>query len=76
MLQRLDFERKQLVLEVAASSPGEHVFRLIGTGGKVLATKRGRAVTFALGAVGKGYVRAVVEDARGRRAWVQPKRVP
>lgn len=77
LLQRLDFDRKQLVIEVASdSAPGAHVFRLVGTGGKILATKRGRAATFALGAVAKGYVRAVVEDARGRRAWVQPKRVP
>lgn len=77
LLQRLDFDRKQLVLEVAPeSAPGEHVFRLIGKGGRILATKRGRAATFSMAGAGKGYVRAVVEDARGRRAWVQPKRVP
>jgi hypothetical protein len=62
-------------IEVAAASPGPHRFTLIGTGGKVLAKAEGRRARFTLAQAPSGYVRAVVEDGQGRKAWLQPIRV-
>ena len=64
-----------LVIEVDEASPGAHQFTFIGAGGRVLAEQRGRRASFALAGVGRGgYVRAVVTDADGRKAWTQPVR--
>src|SRR5579883_3534513 len=51
-------------------------FAFIGIGGKQLARSHGRCAAFALAAARGGYVRAVVTDASGKQAWVQPVRVP
>jgi hypothetical protein len=51
-------------------SPGEHRFTAIGSGGARLSEHSGRAVELALPAA--GYLRVVVEDAAGRKAWTQP----
>jgi hypothetical protein len=66
----------KLEISVDARSPGPHAFTFIGAGGRVLARKQGRTASFRLGEARGGYVRVVVEDSRGRRAWVQPVRVP
>ena len=61
-----------LAIEVA--SPGPHEIAFIGTrdgvGGHVLSRQRGRQAEFALPEA--GYVRAVITDENGQRAWVQP----
>lgn len=61
-------------LTVEVASPGPHDIAFIGVrdevGGRVLARQRGRRATIALPS--DGYVRAVITDDTGRKAWVQP----
>jgi len=76
LLGRVDAGRERLDIEVDARSPGAHRFTFIGVGGKVLARAQGRRAAFDLGAARGGYVRAVIEDGAGHRAWTQPLRVP
>jgi hypothetical protein len=61
-------------LRVVVRSPGEHEITFIGTragqGGQLLHTSRGRQASYTM--TEPGYVRAVVSDAQGRKAWVQP----
>jgi hypothetical protein len=73
VLDRIERTTDALVI---AGADGEYDFAFIGLGGRVLARSHGRAATFPLGSARGGYVRATVTDARGRRAWVQPIRVP
>ena len=61
----------RLVVEVVGG-PGPHEITFIGTGGRRLATTVGARASFALRDAPVGYLRAVVQDGRGRRAWVQP----
>jgi hypothetical protein len=63
-----------LEVEVAPSAPGPHRLTCIGDGGRVLAERSGRAGRCAPPPAG-GYVRAVVSDSEGRRAWLQPSRI-
>ncbi|HXU81541.1 MAG TPA: hypothetical protein VN914_09090 [Polyangia bacterium] len=60
-----------LFIQVAEASPEEHRILCIGKEGRVLAEMEGRAGRCPPPAPG-GYVRAVVVDRAGRRAWVQP----
>jgi hypothetical protein len=60
-----------LLIEVAEASPGPHRILCIGTGGRVLSEVTARAGRCPPPERG-GYVRAVVEDRAGRRAWLQP----
>jgi hypothetical protein len=76
LLDRVEEVGERLEIGVAARSPGPHVITFIGAGGRVLARKEGRRAAFALEAARGSYVRAVVEDSAGRRAWTQPVRVP
>jgi hypothetical protein len=62
-----------MAVEVADSMPGPHRISCIGTGGRVLLEVSGRAARCPAPEVG-GYVRAVVTDSAGRKAWVQPSR--
>jgi hypothetical protein len=64
-----------LAMEVAEASPGPHRITCIGTGGRRLSELTGRAGRCPVPQPG-GYVRAVVTDPAGRRAWVQPVRPP
>ena len=61
-------------LTVAVESPGIHEIAFIGTrdgvGGQILARHRGRRAEIARPRV--GYVRAVITDEHGNKAWVQP----
>lgn len=70
----LDVRIDDTVLEVqlATDSPGEHKIRFIGSGGTVLDRKQGRRAAFDLNDSESRYVRAVVEDGAGRKAWTQP----
>jgi hypothetical protein len=76
LLSRVDRPGERLQIAVDARSPGPHRFTFIGAGGRVLARSEGRSASFRLSEARGGYVRAVVEDRRGGRAWVQPIRVP
>jgi hypothetical protein len=76
LLGRVDRVRAHLEIEVDARAPGAHSFTFIGAGGRVLARVQGRRAAFALAGARGGYVRAVIEDGAGRRAWTQPVRVP
>jgi hypothetical protein len=76
LLDRVEARDGALTIAVAAASPGEHTVTFIGAGGAILAQERGRAWSFPLARAAGGYVRAVVGDERGRRAWTQPVRVP
>ena len=62
-----------LAVEVAEVSPGPHRIACIGTGGRLLSEVRGRVGRCPAPAPG-GYVRAVVTDSAGRKAWLQPSR--
>ena len=66
----------RLEIDVDERSPGAHRFTFIGAGGRALSRAQGRRAAFALAGARGGYVRAVVEDGAGRRAWTQPIRVP
>ena len=76
LLDRAEVVNGVLRIAVAAASPGAHVFRFIGTGGKVLSRSEGRGASFPLAKTAPGYLRAVAEDGQGRKAWVQPIRIP
>ena len=76
LLNRAEVVNGTLRIDVAEASRGPHVFRFIGTGGKALLQATGRSAGFVLARAPPGYVRAVVEDGQGRKAWIQPIRVP
>lgn len=71
-LAAVESSAQRLAIEVA--SPGEHEIAFIGTrdgvGSQVLMRRRGRRAEMAVPSA--GYVRAVITDERGRKAWVQP----
>lgn len=75
ILKRIDRSAATLEIEVADRASGSHQFVFIGEDGNVLARIEGRRATFRLGDAAGGYVRAVVTDSRGRKAWIQPVRV-
>ena len=74
LLARVDRDAEALTLEVDAREPGSHRFDFIGTGGRIVATSAGRAASFPLAGLRDGYLRAVVTDGAGRKAWTQPLR--
>jgi hypothetical protein len=76
LLERAEVMDEVLHVDVAAASPGSHAFRIIGSGGRLLARSDGRKARFALATAPPGYLRAVVEDGQGRKAWLQPIRLP
>ena len=76
LLDRAEVWDGALVIDVAAASAGTHTLTFIGTGGQVLSRREGRRARFLLARAPSGYLRAVVEDGQGRKAWTQPVRVP
>lgn len=60
---------------VGNASEGEHRIELIGPGGKVLETVSRRSARFDLSGR-SGYVRVVVRDRAGNKAWTQPVMLP
>ncbi|MBI5532030.1 MAG: CehA/McbA family metallohydrolase [Deltaproteobacteria bacterium] len=73
LLDRVEVVDGALQVAVAASAPGVHRFRFVGAGGKVLGEAQGRSAEARLPA--SGYVRVVVQDEQGRKAWVQPHKL-
>jgi hypothetical protein len=74
ILRRVELEGGELVVEVADRARGQHRFRFVGRGGEVRCPSVGREARCAVPQGAGAYLRAVVEDARGRRAWTQPVR--
>jgi hypothetical protein len=72
-LARLQVDGAAMLLEVASRS--SHRFTFIGPGGRVLKQSDGTSARFPL-AGQHGYVRSVVTDRQGHRAWIQPARLP
>lgn len=70
-LAKLEVERGVLALEVAPAAGERYVVRFVGLGGRELERVSGLSARRAL-APGDGYLRAVVEDSQGRKAWTQP----
>ena len=75
LLARVEHDAKTLTIEVDARSPGSLRFTFIGMGGRIIGTSEGRAASFPLALVRDGYLRAVVTDGAGHKAWTQPIRV-
>ena len=76
LLARVERTGDRLEIDVDERSPGVHRFTFVGAGGRALSRAQGRRAAFALAGARGGYVRAVVADGAGRRAWTQPIRVP
>jgi hypothetical protein len=72
MLDDVTFDGTTLRVTVDEAAEGVHRFAFIGEGGVELHRQRGREGEFAVPQGYAGYLRAVVEDRRGRKAWVQP----
>jgi hypothetical protein len=75
-LDDVRLEQGVLAIDVSPGAAGPVKTSFIGQGGRPLATVPGRRPRYGLAAAPPGYVRAVVVDGRGHRAWVQPVRVP
>lgn len=65
-----------LVVAIDDTGTGPYTTTIIGTRGAVLAHSDARETRFPLATAPPGYVRAVVVDAHGHKAWTQPVRVP
>jgi hypothetical protein len=72
LLDRIEVTEDAIEIDVAADSPGLHRFVFIGAGGKTLSEAEGRQARYRLAEAPRGYVRVVVIDQSGRKAWVQP----
>jgi hypothetical protein len=75
LLARSESDGRALTVEVDPRWPGRHRFTFIGAGGRIVGTSEGRAASFPLAGLGGGYLRAVVTDGAGHRAWTQPIRL-
>ena len=74
LLSRVALSASAMELAVAPETTGDCEFTFIGTGGRELARSRGRTARYPIAGLTSGYVRAVVRDSAGHRAWVQPVR--
>lgn len=72
VLDEVAFDGKTLRVTVDEAAEGPHRFTFIGDGGRELHRQRGREGVFTVPEGYAGYVRAVVQDRQGRKAWVQP----
>ncbi len=72
LLREVSFDGSTLRVAVDEAAEGTHRFALIGDRGEELARERGREVAFPVPNEYDGYLRVVVSDQRGRKAWVQP----
>lgn len=76
LLERVERTATKLEIEVSDRAAGSHQFSFIGKNGRLLARAEDRQASFPLANAAGGYVRVVVTDGAGRKAWVQPVRVP
>jgi hypothetical protein len=70
-LASLESTQDRIALRVAEEPSSKYVIRFIGRHGRVLAEVRGASAEYSI-AGDEGYVRAVVYESNGKRAWVQP----
>ena len=71
LLESLERSPSGVKLRIAAEPSRRYNTRFIGSGGRVLAESDAGEASYVVRG-GEGYVRAVVEDDRQRKAWVQP----
>jgi hypothetical protein len=71
-LARIEISAASVELAVAEETPTDCEFIFIGTGGRELSRSRGRSARFSLTGLASGYVRAVVVDGAGHKAFLQP----
>jgi len=77
-LSRLERSATEFSVQVRADgsrSSGPFTTRFIGRGGRQLAQVAGEHATYQVQG-SEGYVRAVVVDAGGNKAWIQPVMIP
>lgn len=76
-LAELERDKRHVSLRIRGSerSPAPFTTRFIGRGGQELAREVGDHATYQVKG-GEGYVRAVVVDAAGFKAWTQPIMLP
>lgn len=67
-------EPRRLAVSIKERGTTRYRTRFIGQGGRVLAERDGPEASYAVTG-GEGYVRALVTDSNGLRAWTQPVRV-
>lgn len=72
VLKDVTFDGRTLRVTVDEAAEGPHRYAFIGDDGKELHRQRGREGVFEVPEGYAGYVRAVVVDRAGRKAWVQP----
>lgn len=70
-LALLSYQARVLSLSIEAEPGESYVIRFVGPTGRELGRATGTSARHELGP-GGGYLRAVVEDSRGRKAWTQP----
>lgn len=62
-----------LEVELSPDSPGDHEIRFVGSGGRVLQRSEGRKASYDVTQSKRSrYVRAVIQDEQGHKAWTQP----
>jgi hypothetical protein len=76
VLKRIERTATTLEIEVSDRAVGPHQFSFIGENGRPLARAEGHQASFPLANAAGGYVRVVVTDRAGHKAWVEPVRVP
>ncbi|MDX1394206.1 MAG: CehA/McbA family metallohydrolase [Gemmatimonadota bacterium] len=70
-IERLDIEADRLRIEILPRGDFRYTTGFIGDDGRLLASVDGTTAEYVL-ADPVSYVRAVVRDSRGERAWIQP----
>lgn len=71
-LNSIRVRESELVIEVAGKEAREALTEFIGSGGRLLATRKGPRASYSLSG-GERYVRARVSLPSGKQAWVQPQ---
>ena len=70
-LDNVEVKERRLEVRIRERSGFKYTTRFIGTGGRILAETGENPAVFELSSP-EIYVRAVVEDSGGWKAWVQP----
>lgn len=74
-LRNVETSTAAMEIDVAPETPGDCDFVFIGSGGRELARTRGRTAKLSFSGLASDYVRAVVMDGSGHKAWLQPIRI-
>jgi len=71
VLDQLVVARDGVRVHVASAGQRQHTLRFVGRGGRELSRSQGDGGSYVPRG-DEGYVRAVIEDPEGRKAWTQP----